>query len=163
MTPSEFALYPVDVGAGQIALSPIPGRFGAFEDNLSTIMPWAPDMVLTMTTEAELDRVGAQTFGADLHAVGTIWHHLPIMDFGAPNQAIQTLWGPVAVQAVDVLAAGGRILIHCFGGCGRSGMAALRLMIDVGEDKDAALARLRLARPCAVETDAQQAWAVSGA
>ena len=45
------------------------------------------------------------------------------------------------------------------GGCGRSGMAVLRLMIEAGEDAETALARLRTIRPCAIETDAQMAWA----
>ena len=55
----------------------------------------------------------------------------------------------------------GRVLIHCKGGCGRSGMVALRLMIEAGEAPDEALARLRSVRPCAVETDAQMRWAMS--
>jgi hypothetical protein len=33
------------------------------------------------------------------------------------------------------------------------------LMIEMGEDADDALTRLRAVRPCAVETDAQLAWA----
>ena len=53
-------------------------------------------------------------------------------------------------------------MIHCFGGCGRSGMAALRLMVEAGEDADEALERLRAVRPCAVETDAQLRWARAG-
>jgi hypothetical protein len=42
-------------------------------------------------------------------------------------------------------------------------MIILRLMIAAGEGPDAALARLRKTRPCAVETDAQMAWARQGA
>jgi hypothetical protein len=38
-------------------------------------------------------------------------------------------------------------------------MIALRLMVEDGEAPDAALARLRAARPCAVETNAQMRWA----
>ena len=156
----KFELFPVTVGAGQIALSPIPGRFGTYEDNLSEILRWAPDLVLTMTTQAELDRTGAGGFWTDLHAVGVAWRHLPVVDFGAPDADVAAVWGEVSALGAEVLARGGKILTHCFGGCGRSGMAALRLMIEAGEDPDAALARLRRARPCAVETDAQQAWAI---
>ncbi len=54
---------------------------------------------------------------------------------------------------------GGRVLVHCMGGCGRSGMALLRLMVESGEPADRALARLRAVRPCAVETPEQLAWA----
>lgn len=162
MASPEFALYPLAVGAGQIALSPIPGRFGTYEDNLSVILNWRPDMVLTMTTMAELDRVGASGFGDDLMALGIAWHHLPILDFGAPDKPVTQAWANVSEQAALILSQGGKILTHCFGGCGRSGMAALRLMVEAGEPADKALRRLRETRPCAVETDAQRLWASSG-
>lgn len=163
MGSSEFAIHGLNVGAGQIALSPIPGRSGSYEDDLSTLLHWAPDLVLTMTTQAELDRMGAGAFGADLAAAGIAWRHLPIIDFGAPNSSVMDQWGAVSALSSAVLARGGKILIHCFGGCGRSGMVALRLMVEAGENPDMALARLRQTRPCAVETDAQKAWAFSGA
>jgi len=41
-------------------------------------------------------------------------------------------------------------------------MIALRLLVERGEDASSALARLRAARPRAVETDAQLAWASAG-
>lgn len=162
MESPEFALYPLAVGAGavrlgQIALSPMPGRYGSFEDDLSTVLRWAPDLVMSMTPQTELDRVGAGGFGADLQAVGVEWRHLPIVDFGAPQD--DAMWANASIKGAGVLARGGKILIHCFGGCGRSGMAALRLMIEAGEDPETALARLRSVRSCAVETDDQKAWA----
>ncbi len=159
MGSADFALHPLDAGAGQIALSPIPGRSGNYEADLSAILLWAPDLVLTMTTQAELDRVGAGGFGADLLAVGIAWRHLPIVDLGAPDGQIVAQWGDVARMGVDALARGGKILVHCFAGCGRSGMAALRLMVDAGQDPQLALHTLRVARSCAVETDAQMVWA----
>ena len=54
---------------------------------------------------------------------------------------------------------GDRILVHCRGGCGRTGMIVLRIMIEFGEDPDEALKRLRKIRPCAVETNSQENWA----
>lgn len=157
--PVEFTLYPLNVGAGQIALSPIPGRSGSYEADLSALLHWSPDLVLTMTTLVELERMKAGDLGADLQAVGVVWRHLPIADFGAPEGAVQRAWPDVAAEVAIVLAQGGRVLIHCFGGCGRSGMAALRLMVEAGEEMEAALDRLRAVRPCAVETEAQLAWA----
>ena len=37
----------------------------------------------------------------------------------------------------------------------------LRLMVEAGEEPQAALTRLRGLRPCAVETDAQYEWAAN--
>lgn len=161
MGQSEFAIYPVKVGQGQVALSPMPGRFGTYEADLSTVLVWAPDLILTMTTQTELDRMGATGFGGDVQAAGIQWLHIPVIDFGAPEGDVA--WGHASAIGHEVLKRGGRILTHCFGGCGRSGMAALRLMVEAGEDPDAALARLRAVRPCAVERDTQYGWAASGA
>ncbi|MEN8839646.1 MAG: protein-tyrosine phosphatase family protein [Octadecabacter sp.] len=161
MGSSRFAIYPLDLGTGQIALSPIPGRSGSYEADLSAVLAWGPDLVLTMTTQPELNRMGATDFGDDLAAVGIAWRHLSIADFGAPDSHIVSKWSEVSKLSADVLARGGKILIHCFGGCGRSGMAALRLMVEAGEAPDVAFARLRQTRPCAVETEEQRAWAAN--
>lgn len=156
---AEFGIFAVNMDQGQVALSPIPGRSGSYENDLSTVLHWGPDMVLTMTTVAELDRMGAAGLGDDLSAAGVTWLHLPVEDFGAPGPDVRALWADVSGQAAGVLARGGKILVHCFGGCGRSGMVALRLMVEAGEPADHALARLRAVRPCAVERDAQFDWA----
>ncbi len=163
MSSSAFEVYPLRVGAGQIALSPIIGRSGSYGADLAQVLAWSPALVLSMTTQAELDRTGARDLGEDLAAMGIGWHHLPVADFGAPDAEVAGRWPQVFASAEAALAQGGKVLIHCYGGCGRSGMAALRLMVQAGEAPDAALARLRAARPCAVETDAQKAWAFSGA
>ncbi len=157
MDQRDFQLFPLGVGTGQIALSPIPGRLGDYEGDLSKVLQWSPNLVLSMTTQTELDRTGAGDLGADLVAVGVDWIHVPIVDFGTPKDDGD--WVTATDRARHVLSQGGKILIHCFGGCGRSGMAALRLMVESGEAPNTALKRLRAVRPCAVETNAQRDWA----
>ena len=129
---------------------------------MAQLLAWRPDMVLTMTEQAEMQALGAGKLGERLLAAGVDWHPLPIHDFGAPGPGVQAAWPGVSAQAGAVLMRGGKVLAHCRGGCGRSGMVVLRLMVELGEDPEEALARLRGARPCAVETKAQQAWAAAG-
>ncbi len=155
----RFAISELSLGEGRLGICPLPGRWGRYKDNLSTVLAWRPSLVLTMTTSAELAAHGASGLGADLSANDIIWHHLPIRDFGAPDTDIRARWADISPQAQDLLACGGKVLAHCKGGCGRSGMMLLRLMVDMGEDPDAALSRLRRARACAVETDEQRHWA----
>ena len=155
----EFVIHSLTCGGGEIAITPIPGRTRHYYTDWLRLIDWTPDLVISMTSQAELDRKGAGSLGSDLANAGIAWRHLPVMDFGVP---VALDWPSVRLQALDVLAAEGRILVHCFGGCGRSGMMVLRLMIASGEAPDAALARLRAVRPCAVETDAQMAWAQQG-
>ena len=155
-------LYEVPVGQGVLAISPIPGLNGSYEDDLLAIHGWGARVVFSMTEKAELECVGAGEIGAHMAAMGIAWHHLPIRDFGAPSPEVVAKWRLASDAAHAVLDTGGKVLIHCRGGCGRSGMAALRLLVERGEDASEALTRLRAVRPCAVETDAQYAWASKG-
>ena len=147
------------VGRGWLGISPMPGRTGNYERDLSEILGWGADLVLSMTTGTELARVGAAGLGDDLAAARVLWRHLPIPDFGAPPPDTDALWPEASRQAHRVLENGGRVLAHCYGGCGRSGMALMRLMVEAGEDAGTALDRLRKVRSCAVETEAQRTWA----
>ncbi len=166
----EFAIAEVAVGAGRIGLCPMPGRGGDYAGDLGAVLAWAPGLVLvlvlvlvlTMTTSEELARKGAGALPRDLAAAGIAWRHLAVADFGASSAALSSGWAGVGAEAAVLLAAGGRVLAHCMGGCGRSGMAVMRLMVEAGEAPEAALARLRAVRQCAVETEEQQAWAAAG-
>lgn len=155
----EFVIHSLPVAGGTLAITPMPGRTRHYYTDWLRLMDWRPDLVLTMTTQAELDRKGAGTLGADLANAGIGWLHLPVADFGVP---LDMDWPAVRDEVLGTLRSGGRVLVHCFGGCGRSGMMVLRLMIAAGEDADMALVRLRAVRPCAVETDPQLDWAYQG-
>lgn len=158
----DYQIAALPLGKGRIGIGPMPGRSGAYQADLTAILGWDPKLVLTMNTHHELERIGTDGLGDDLRAAGVEWRHLPIPDFGAPPPETQALWPEVSAVAHQLLADGGGVFAHCYGGCGRSGMALLRLMVEAGEAPDLALARLRQVRPCAVETDAQLAWASQG-
>ncbi len=159
MALSEYRIAELACGNGWLGIGPMPGRRGAYDADLNAILRWGVGLVLTMTTGHELERSGARDFGTDLAAAGVGWRHLPIDDFGAPPPATDAMWPDASAEAHRVLAAGGKVFSHCYGGCGRSGMALLRLMVEAGEDLDPALERLRGVRHCAVETEDQKAWA----
>lgn len=149
----------LNVAEGTLAIASLPGRGGDLAGDLAQFRDFKPSLVLTMVTEAELLEVGAHHFGTDIQTLGSRWAHLPVNDFGIPSAETVARWSDVSKSARAALAGGGRVIIHCKGGCGRSGMAALRLMIEAGEAPDAALKRLRAVRPCAVETAQQLSWA----
>lgn len=155
---AEFSISELAAAGGLLGICPLPGRFRPYAVDLAAVLDWRPDAVLTLTTLPEMARHGAEGFGVDLPARGVAWHHLPVADFGTPSEDVATLWPDL----VTLLAGGGRVLAHCYGGCGRSGMALLRLMVEAGEPGPDALHRLRVARPCAVETQAQMDWAYGG-
>ncbi|HLQ20459.1 MAG TPA: protein phosphatase, partial [Tabrizicola sp.] len=122
------------VGGGMLGLGPMPGRDGDYARDLKQLLRWGPGLALTMTTAAELAAKGAEGLPSDLAEAGVKWLHLPIADYGAPSGGTLAAWPAASAQAHGVLAAGGRVWVHCMGGCGRSGAAALRLMVEAGED-----------------------------
>ncbi|WP_238364975.1 protein-tyrosine phosphatase family protein [Mesobacterium pallidum] len=159
---SGFTLHALTAGQGILAISQMPGRSGDYAADLATVREWKPSYVLTMTPEAEMIPHGAMNFGAHMQDSGTRWAYLPTDDYGVLPEDLAAEWARASAQCRAALRGGGRVLIHCMGGCGRSGMAALRLLIEMGEDPEAALDRLRAKRPCAVETARQLQWAMAG-
>ncbi len=147
---------------GTIGIGPMPGRVRGYEADLAALLRWPADLVLSMTGPDEMEMAGAAGLGDDLATAGVGWRCLPIANFGAPGPEHAALWAAASREAHRVLAGGGKVFAHCWAGCGRSGMALMRLMCEAGEAPGAALARLRGVRPCAVEMPAQQAWAAAG-
>lgn len=139
MASRDFAIFELKAGGGTLALCPLP------VGQLEAVRQWFPDLVISMCESHEMPH--------DLWS-GFPLRHVPVVDYGVPAGAV---WSGVEADALQILCQGGRILVHCKGGCGRSGMAVLRLMLQAGEAD--ALARLRAVRPCAVETDEQLDWA----
>ena len=153
-------IHALSVLEGILAISPLPGDGGDFAGDMAHVTEWRPAIVITLVNRAEMEAADASRLGVRVRDHGSRWLHLPIPDFGTPPEEMRRLWPEVSAQARQALSGGGRVLVHCRGGCGRSGMVALRLMIEAGEAPDEALARLRHLRPCAVETDAQMDWAM---
>ncbi|MDR9394009.1 protein phosphatase [Roseovarius sp. SYSU LYC5161] len=156
---SGFVIFALPLAGGILALAPLPGRGGHYREDIAHLHDWQPALVVSMATETEMAAHGAAMLGSDVQDMGTRWVLVPVSDFGIPGAEAEEAWHRASNAALGALQGGGRVLIHCMGGCGRSGMAALRLMVESGEAPDAALDRLRAIRPCAVETQEQLAWA----
>lgn len=152
---SGFSITEVPVAAGLLGLCPLP----ATPEAVAQLLAWHPALVLSLTEAEEMAGLGAAGLPQALAQAGIGWRHLPITDYDVPHPSAETL--PLLAEISYSLASGGRVVVHCRGGCGRTGMIALRLMLDAGEAAGPALLRLRSLRPCAIETDAQLRWATS--
>lgn len=159
--PFAIATLPLPRG-GRLGVSRLPGAGGDLAADVAAIAAWRADLVVSMTETAEMERLGAGALPVSLGSAGIAWAHLPIRDFGAPDGASGPAWPDLSRRLHAVLDRGGSVLLHCRGGLGRSGMVALRLLVERGEDGPSAVERLRAVRPGAVETDAQMAWALAG-
>jgi ADP-ribosyl-[dinitrogen reductase] hydrolase len=87
------------------------------------------------------------------------WLHLPIRDVDVPDSHFEAGWTSAGDRLGNRLRNGERVLVHCRGGLGRTGMVAARLLVEVaGATPQQALDDVREVRPGAVETPAQEAW-----
>jgi len=153
-----FQIVTIPLG-GRIGICPLPGRGGDLAGDLEAIAAWRPALVVSMTEATEMAALGVADLPARLGQAGIAWRHFPIVDFGTPAPDALPAWSPLSAESHAALDQGEGVLLHCRGGLGRSGMIALRLMVERGEEPEAALARLRQIRPGAVETEEQREWA----
>ncbi|MFV0490478.1 MAG: protein-tyrosine phosphatase family protein [Pseudorhodobacter sp.] len=151
----KFAIAELPLGAGQLGLCPLP----SCRESRARLRGWQPDLVISLTPLREMSNLGAHNLSGALKQAGIGWRHFPVADYGIPH--VTAPWLALSGEIHKILAGKGRVAIHCRAGCGRTGMIALRLMVEAGEDPEAAFARLRGIRPCAVETEAQRIWATS--
>lgn len=148
----------IAVGGGRLILSPMPGRGGDLAGDLAKLQALHPDWVLSLVENEEFLQAPGLFAALQAGDLGG-WLRFPIADFGVPDAAGAALWPALCAEICQRLARGERGVVHCMGGCGRTGMIALRLMVVLGEAPDAALARLRACRACCVETEPQRRWA----
>ncbi|MFD0205117.1 MULTISPECIES: protein-tyrosine phosphatase family protein [Saccharothrix] len=105
---------------------------------------------LTETELAELDLTDAPEAARD---AGITFHWLPIPDFGVPTTT------PQLDDALAAMRAGRHVLVHCWGGIGRSSLLAGALLVLDGASPEAAWQAIAEAHGRDVpETDEQRAW-----
>lgn len=126
--------------------------------DLAVIVAWKPQLVLTLLEDHEFANHGIPDFGARVRALGLRWEHVPIRDGGVPDARFDRAWPTVGAEVREILESGGRVLIHCRAGLGRTGMIAARLLIELGEEPAAAIRAVRGARAGAIETPPQERY-----
>lgn len=158
-------------GAGLIGMTFCPGKqgdsvFGApwardLDVDLAVIAAWRPAAVVTLMEDHEFDLLGVGGLGVAIEAAGVEWHHLPIRDLGAPDERFERCWLYAGHVLRTHLRAGRRVLVHCRGGRGRTGLLAGQLLAEFGVEPSEAVRRVRAAREGAIETPAQLSYVVS--
>ncbi len=150
---------------GAVALAACPGRRkgtavpdgNALASDLDAIQAWGAEILVSLVERDELDAIGA----GDLPALAEerfvhLW--LPIEDYSTPGPEWERAWTDAGPRVRSALARGGKVCVHCMGGCGRSGTVAARILVEFGVDPDRAVELVRQGRPGALETDGQVAY-----
>jgi protein-tyrosine phosphatase len=144
-------------GQGQLGLTLLPGRkdYGrTLTDDLAVLRAEGVSDVVCLITEDEFNRYGVEELLAAYQQAGLSVRHLPILD--------QSVCSPAEMKGLvdwldQRLADGARVMVHCVGGLGRSGLVAASFLTGRGLTAAEAIAEVRRTRsPRAVESTAQE-------
>ncbi len=91
----------------------------------------------------------------EFERLGIEHQRLPIKDYGIPDTQTIRRFITILRRAVDDER---RVLVHCYGGCGRTGtmLALAEIYIFGARDGPSVIRTVRAVRPCAIETVEQE-------
>ena len=158
-SPLRIADISVGPGDGYLGLTLCPGKKDLsrgwnrdLRTDVAAIRDWGASAVVTLIEMHEFGLLSIETLEDEVRNQGMDWLHLPIRDVDIPDARFEHAWkasGPLIHQRLD---AAQRILIHCRGGSGRTGLVAALVLVERGMEPWAAIGRVRGTRRHAIET-----------
>lgn len=152
---SPMRIDQLEAGSGVIGLCGTPGVGGTMAADLQAMADFGADAVVSLLEHHEYALMGAPELPARLQALTPERHDLPIRRTGVPSARFERIWAYSGHRLRQILRRGGRVLVHCHNGSGRTGVVAARLLVELGARADDAITRVCATRPRAIETLAQ--------
>lgn len=147
---------PLDGVPGALGLTILPGRLDRgrnLSEDLAVFREAGVDEVVSLVTDEELSEYGVPRLREELEDLGIGSVRFPILDQRACDL---TEARTIARRILADCRAGRKVVVHCVGGIGRSGMIAACVAVENGLDAGAAISHVRHHRsPRALETQAQ--------
>ncbi len=138
----------------RLAIGPLP----VATQDLADIRNWGAERVLVLVTDGEVRSYGIDDIAGHYREAGLHCNRAPLDDYTAPDAGFDRDWVAIRRELIELLADGGKVLIHCKAGKGRSGTLAAALLVAGGLSATDAIAAVRRHRPGAIETAAQEDW-----
>jgi ADP-ribosyl-[dinitrogen reductase] hydrolase len=126
--------------------------------DIDAIQDFGAAGLVTLVQDGELAMLGLSGLPEELEDRGMWWKHMPITDMGIPGRPFESRWLQEGPEIHQVLARGEHVVLHCWAGLGRTGTIAARLLIENGLEPEAAILRLRNARPGSIQTRKQERY-----
>ncbi len=124
---------------------------------LSSLRAQGARTVVSLVTDQELLELGLSHLAELSQEQGVEWLHAPIEDQQAPDAAFEQWWHDHWGALCTTLDQGHAVALHCWGGLGRTGTVAARLLMQREQMlATAAMASVRQARPGSIETVDQE-------
>jgi protein-tyrosine phosphatase len=150
---------------GRLGLTICPGKKDLsrqwnrdLDEDLRAIRKWGASTVVTLIEAHEFELLKVGRLGELVQKLGMRWIHLPIRDVDVPDQRFENGWAAAGPEIHERLRAGEKILIHCRGGIGRTGLVAGLILVERGCAPREAIQQVRAVRRGAIETIAQECY-----
>lgn len=132
------------------------------DKDLAAIRSWGGSTLISLIEAHEYVELEVTELPYTCLQHGMAWYGLPIVDGAIPDAAWEKNWIKARPSLHQTLREGGRIVIHCKGGLGRTGLLAARILVEFGMPPDEAIKQVRHARPGAIETIEQESYVRDG-
>jgi Cyclin-dependent kinase inhibitor 3 (CDKN3) len=129
-----------------------------FEQDMSAVVRWAPDLVLTLLESDEFWEYRVGMLPQTLAARGIPYQHFPMAPDGFPDEDFEQRWAMISPGLRDMLRGGGKLLVHCSDGMLRSGLLAGLLLVELGCRPEDALNRVQAVRAGALTAPEQRTY-----
>lgn len=123
--------------------------------DVDEMLAWGCTAILSLIEDHEIEELQI-THVTEVLKGKMAYYHLPIIDGSIPDTAGESAWVTIGAELRQRLIEGQKIVIHCKGGLGRTGIIAARLLVEFGEDPESAIRRVRAARVGAIENSLQE-------
>ena len=158
-------------GGGIIGMTLCPGKkiksafSGVWERDLDidlqAIRDWGAQALVNLMEDHEYALLRVPNYVDTVKAYPMAFYHLPITDVHPPDERFDELWKTAGPKLRQILLDGGKILLHCRGGLGRTGTVAAQLLVELGMSHQEAIRVVRTARPGTIETQDQEKYVYS--